>query len=86
MRRVISTPGELLEEIHGILQAYHSDCVESLLRNRHMNDLKEGEKLDKRHLDAVLVDFMNRIGAQYGVDYAMYASDLKKPDPQPAER
>lgn len=77
MSRVIATPGALMDELDGILQAYHAGAVDSVKRNRHMNEIREDEVVDKRIVDAVLVDFMNRIAAQYCIDYAMYTRDLK---------
>ena len=77
MARVISNPGELLDTLEKILQKYHKESIKSIKRNSHMNGIRKNEKIDKRHVDAVLVDFMNTIGLQYGVDYAMHTSDLK---------
>lgn len=50
-----------------------------------MNDLAAAAKrlsrtievsLQRETTDAILVDFINYVGAQFGVDYAMYTSDL----------
>jgi hypothetical protein len=76
-KMVITTPGQLLDEVEKILQSYHRECVDSVKRNAHMNELRPNEKIDRRHAEAVLVDFMNTIGAYYGVDYGMRTADLK---------
>lgn len=69
--------GELLQLLDNYAKEYHKGSLESLIRNRHMNNLTENEELDLRHIDAVLVDFINYIGVKNGVDYAMYTKDLK---------
>jgi hypothetical protein len=43
-----------------------------------MNEIEEGELVYQRHIDAVLVDFINYIGVKNGVDYALYTSDFEK--------
>jgi hypothetical protein len=73
----IKTSGELLDVVEKIIQKYHKEAIASIKHNNHMNDIKKSEKIDKRIVDAVLVDFINRIGLEYGVDYAMYTRDLK---------
>lgn len=52
-----------------------SGVLESLARNRHMNQY-EGEKVSGQTIDAILVDFINRVGARQGVDYGLYTVDL----------
>jgi len=79
MPRVISTPGELLEELRKCLFRYQPGATESLRHNGHMNDLEPEVTIDRRVVDAVLVDFINYVGACYGVDYAMNTSDLPSP-------
>jgi len=44
-------------------------------RNSHMHDLKEAPS--QEIVDAVLTGFINHVGLQQGVDYAIYARDLK---------
>ena len=42
-----------------------------------MNQIEDGEQVQQRIIDAVLVDFINYIGVKHGIDYAMYTKDLK---------
>jgi hypothetical protein len=57
----------------------NSGVLKSVRRNNHMNDYK-GENVSQETLDAVLVDFVNFLGMQQGIDLAMYTSDLKPKD------
>lgn len=47
-------------------------------RNNHMHDISEAPP--QAAIDAVLTGFINDIGIMQGVDYALYASDLEKPE------
>jgi hypothetical protein len=71
------TSGELLKLITGFAKEYHSKSVESVKRKNHMNDLTEKDEVSQKVVDAVLADFVNYIGSTRGVDYGLYASDLK---------
>jgi hypothetical protein len=57
-------------------KSYRKDAIKSVERNRHMNQIEEGEQLQQRHIDAVLVDFINYIGAKHGIDFALYTKDV----------
>jgi hypothetical protein len=67
---------ELMNIIEKIAKDYYQDAPESILRNKHMNNLKGNEKIDKNIIDAVIVDFINFIGSWQGLDYGMYVKDL----------
>ncbi len=56
---------------------YSKDAKESLARNSHMNDINKDEEVDQRHIDAVLVDFINFIAGKHHIDYGMYTIDLE---------
>jgi hypothetical protein len=43
-----------------------------------MNEIEDGELVQQRHIDAVMVDFINYIGVKYGIDYGLYTSYLEK--------
>lgn len=82
IRRLPVSSGEVLNALSNYAKSYHNDKdfgVESVLRNKHMNDLTGKENIDPKVVDAVVVDFINYIGACCGVDYAMYTSDLDSP-------
>jgi hypothetical protein len=55
---------------------YRKDAIKSVEINRHMNQIEQGEQLQQRHIDAVLVDFINHIGAKHGIDFALYTKDI----------
>lgn len=68
---------EMLELIKKYADKYSEEAKTSLVRNNHMNEIKD-EEIDQRVIDAVLVDFINFIGVKHGIDYALYTSDLRK--------
>ena len=47
-------------------------------RNKHMHAISEAPPQEV--VDAVLTGFINDIGLMQGIDYALYAYDLAKPD------
>ena len=67
---------EYLERTTRYAKKYRSESQKSLERNRHMNQIEGGELIQQRIIDAVLVDFINHIGTNMGVDYGMYTKDL----------
>ena len=69
---------EMLELTKGYADKYREEAQQSLIRNRHMNKIEDGELVQQRHIDAVLVDFINYIGMKHGIDYGLYTSDLGK--------
>ena len=62
---------------------YSEECLDSIQRNDHMNNIdieymKNFIGVDLKILiDAILVDFVNCIGAFQGLDWALYTRDLK---------
>ena len=60
---------------------YRSNANESIQRNRHMNNIKPDEVIEQRVIDAILVDFINNVAVNHGVDYALYTKDLGVPNP-----
>lgn len=68
---------ELLQITEGLAKDYIKEAQQSLKRNNHMNEIEGGELVQQRHIDAVLVDFINYIGVKHGIDYALYTKDLK---------
>ena len=57
---------------------YRKTANDSLQRNTHMNDLPSDVCIEQNVIDAVLTDFINFVGSQWGVDYALYTKDLKE--------
>jgi len=54
---------------------YYKISSSSISRNSHMNDLR-GEYVTTDVVNAVLVDFINNIALDRGVDLALYTKDL----------
>lgn len=52
------TRGELLKIIEQNGKDYYKDAPQSILRNKHMNNLKGNEQIDKNIVEAVIVDFI----------------------------
>tara|TARA_R110002096_G_scaffold57047_1_gene145013 strand:- start:245 stop:463 length:219 start_codon:yes stop_codon:yes gene_type:complete len=67
---------EVLEQTAEYAKKYRSEAQQSLERNRHMNQIEEGEQVQQRIIDAVLVDFINYVGMKHGIDYGIYTKDL----------
>ena len=59
---------------------YQKHAADSVIRNNHMNKLNKESEINKDVIDAILVDFINYVGAVQGVDYGLYTSDLYKND------
>ena len=77
---------DLLKLITTDAKNYCDDAAESLERNTHMNDLSFeelkqflalGPVISQKIIDALLVDFINSVAANQGVDYGLYTSDLR---------
>ena len=66
-----------INQIAEYARKYKEDSQESIKRNSHMNRIPKGESVEQKHIDAVLVDFINYIGMKYGIDYGMYTIDLQ---------
>jgi hypothetical protein len=74
----IKTRGEMLDYITGCAKDYRLECKESIIRNSHMNELDESDfDIDQKYIDAILVDFVNYIGAEQCLDWGLYTKDLK---------
>ena len=69
---------KLMNYITESAKRYRAGANSSILRNNHMNNIQEGEVVEQRVIDAVLVDFINHIGTERCVDYGLYTMDLEK--------
>lgn len=70
-------PRIILASLTNYARTYTKTGVESVIRNRHMNELESADLINQKQIEAVIVDFINYIGAHCGVDYALNTSDLK---------
>lgn len=79
------TRGELLDFLTEQAKRYHKDALETVIRNRHMNDLtdkdiariRRSKKFFQRFADALLVDFINSVGVGQNIDYGLYTKHLE---------
>ena len=79
------TRGELLNLLTSEAIKYRKEALLSIERSRHMNDLsekdfkklKEEQQQTQRVVDALLVDFINIVGATQCLDYGLYTKHLK---------
>ena len=72
------TKRELLEYLERTAKEYRLGCRESLIRNSHMNDLGGECDVDQKIVDAILVDFINKVGVDQWVDYGLYTKDFRE--------
>ena len=85
MKKQAMTRGELLNLLTTEAQEYREEALLSVERSRHMNNLspkdisrlKKEQRLTQRLIDALLVDFINRVGAGQCLDYGLYTEHLK---------
>ena len=69
--------GDLLNMIVRYAKEYRkSGIMESVKRNNHMNKYS-GENVSHEVADAILVDFVNFVGVNQGMDLGMYTDDLE---------
>ena len=79
------TRGEFLDLLTTKAQEYRNKALASIERNRHMNNLsskdisklKNEQQLTQKLIDALLVDFINSVGAGQCMDYGLYTKHLK---------
>jgi len=67
---------EMLESLTRYACAYRKGAVDTVRWHSHMNDIMDGDEIHQRLVDAVLVDFINDVGARCGCDYALCTMDL----------
>jgi hypothetical protein len=83
----IKTRGDMLDYITKCAKDYRLECKDSITRNSHMNELNEFEKkafmvfdVNQKYIDAILVDFINYIGANQCLDWGLYTRNLIEKD------
>ena len=69
------TRGELLEFLTKEAKEFRNDKT-SISRNYHLTDIKE--QPEQHLIDGVLVAFINHIGINQCIDYALSVDDLNK--------
>ena len=67
------TRGELLEFLTKQVKEFRNDKT-NISRNYHLTDIKE--QPEQYLIDGILVAFINHIGINQGIDYALSVKDL----------
>jgi len=70
------TVGELLSILTEDAKRYVEIAPASIGRNEHMHRYR-GPEPDQELVAAIVVDFINFVGAQRAVDYALYTKDIR---------
>lgn len=68
-----------IKHVEEIARKYIPKALDSVFRNSHMNEMmprREDVIVNQLFVDAIMVDFINYVGNEMGVDYGMYTSDL----------
>lgn len=74
------TKGELCKMLEDVANEYRSQgVIESITRNCHMNEY-DGEEIKETTIDAILVDFINKVGTWQGLDLGLHTKHLKGND------
>lgn len=72
----------LLKLLESTARDYRKKCYDSIYRNTHMNNLEPNQPWDCQKIsnvvDAILVDFINTVAAEQGVDYGLCTKHLKR--------
>ena len=69
---------DMLELMTKFAKEYRQDAQKSVSRNKHMNEINDGEILQQSHIYDILVDYINFVGINHGIDYSLFTDDLKK--------
>lgn len=75
---------ELLTMLTDACVRYKKDWRDSVKRNCHMHkaELTAIDQISENTFDAILIGFINQIGVEQGLDYALYSKDLKTHKPK----
>lgn len=77
------TPGKLLTLLANHAKDYKAVVgTGGVVHNRHMNKYR-GEQPSVDLVDAILTDFVNFVGTEWGLDFAMHARNLTDPKREP---
>ena len=70
---------QLLEYLTEAARRYRLEFAESVVRNQHLTEIGPGMAfgMPRGWIDAILVDFINKVGVEQGVDYALHVKDLR---------
>jgi len=68
---------DLLNHLASCAARYRTHASSAIALNAHMHEY-EGEPLSQEAVDALLSNFLNFLGASWGVPYAIVASDFEE--------
>lgn len=71
------TRGQLLKMLERQVSEFRRTATDSIAQNAHLTQIDNEPTLSQKQIDAVLVGFINHIGADFGIDLGLRASDLK---------
>lgn len=80
MHETIQTSGDMMKYLTGRAKEWIPESMKSIKRNCHMNNCPDTLEINKANqdlVDAAITDFLNYIGSCYGMDYGLYANDLR---------
>lgn len=77
------TRGELCQMLEKVAISYRLDCKNSIVRSSHMNKYN-GEEIQQETIDAILVDFINKVALFQGIDLGLYTFDIDGSGREPA--
>jgi len=84
MDKLIQTKKDLLTYLEKCVKEYAPLCKKSITRNSHINDL--GASLQQKQIDAILVDFINFVGNNQGLNWGLKIDHLLDVDEQEKEK
>ena len=76
----LKTKLDLMNYLTDRVKDYAPDCMESMIRNSHMNTIMDDNSMwnpiAPYEIEAILVDFVNYIGTHQGLDWGLYTHHL----------
>ena len=67
----------LLSMLKSCADDYVLQANESITRNCHMNEFTSPSVIEQDAVDALIVDFINYVASEQGVDYGLRTCDLE---------
>lgn len=80
----VVTKKQMMDYLTEVAKSYVKDARESVRRNKHMHNFKKGS-VSQHLVEAVVVDFINRVGTDQGLDWCLYTHYLHDDAPPPLQ-
>jgi len=71
------TNKDFMQTLCKYAKSYCPQAGVSIARNSHMNEYRGG-KVSQALIDALIVDFVNFVGSNLGLNLGFYTADLRK--------